>query len=78
MNWPGPRTDIPRYSGVRTADHLYVEYVTGERELYDYNTDPYETENLLAGPSTPEVEAIASELAARLDALRGCSGDKCA
>jgi arylsulfatase A-like enzyme len=78
MNWPGPRTDIPRYSGVRTADHLYVEYVTGERELYDYNTDPYETQNLLVGTATPEIEAIALDLASRLESLRDCAEGGCA
>jgi arylsulfatase A-like enzyme len=77
MEWPGPRTEIPRYSGVRTADHLYVEYQGGERELYDYAADPFEVQNLLAGTPTGDAHEIANQLAARLSALRGCGGSGC-
>jgi arylsulfatase A-like enzyme len=42
---------IPTYCGLRTEHHLYVVYATGERELYDLDTDPYELENL-AGAKT--------------------------
>lgn len=41
---------IPGWSGVRTAEALYVEYVTGERELYDLTgalgrADPNQLDN---------------------------------
>lgn len=36
----------PEYHGVRTERYLYVEYVTGERELYDLRSDPNELRNL--------------------------------
>lgn len=36
------------YVGVRSRDWLYVENGSSERELYDYQRDPYELDNLLA------------------------------
>jgi arylsulfatase A-like enzyme len=77
MDWPGPRADIPRFSALRTATHLYTEYRTGEHELYDYASDPYELQNLLAGDPPAEVEQLATTLAARLDELRGCRAGDC-
>jgi N-acetylglucosamine-6-sulfatase len=38
----------PSYCGVRTARWKYVYYQTGERELYDLTTDPYELQSLHA------------------------------
>jgi N-acetylglucosamine-6-sulfatase len=77
MKWPGPRAKIPSYSAVRTADRLYVEYSTGERELYDYGSDPQETRNLLAGSQLLEEDDPAAQLALRLDAIRTCEGASC-
>lgn len=77
MQWPGDRTEIPRYSALRTPDHLYVEYRNGGRELYDHAGDPREVQNLLAGNPTPEAAALAAQLAARLDELRNCRGAAC-
>jgi hypothetical protein len=58
-----------------------VEYGTGERELYNYDDDPNELENLLADweghVPLPAAEAIAATLAARLGELRGCVGATC-
>lgn len=81
MQWPGPRTEIPRFSALRTSTHLYAEYRTGERELYDYGSDPYELDNLLANwnghtPSS-QAETMAVQLAGRLSALRDCAGTSC-
>ncbi|MBM3879644.1 MAG: sulfatase [Verrucomicrobia bacterium] len=57
---------------VRTARHRYVEWrawksgaIVG-RELYDYQTDPGETENLA---EQPEQAALVARLARRLEAL---------
>ena len=58
---------------VRTADHLYVEYETGEKELYNLRRDPYELRSRHASASL----ALRSELRARLNALRGCAGEEC-
>jgi N-acetylglucosamine-6-sulfatase len=77
MNWPGPRADIPPFSALRTPTHLYTEYRTGERELYDYASDPYELDNLLVGQPPAEVQQLATALAGRLDELRGCDGGGC-
>jgi N-acetylglucosamine-6-sulfatase len=60
------------YQAARTDRHLYVEYSGGGRELYDYEVDPYELDNLL-----PQDEAAAGPLIARLNALRGCNGSGC-
>ena len=64
---------LPEYAAVRTPDYLYVEYVTGERELYDLRSDPYQLESLHA---TAEPELIFG-LAAWLDELRNCVGEGC-
>jgi arylsulfatase A-like enzyme len=72
MNWPGDRANVPRYSALRTAEHLYVEYQGGGRELYDHSRDPHEVQNLLAEAVTPDAAAEAARLSTRLGALRGC------
>ena len=41
----------PRFTGLRTPTYLYVEYRTGEVELYDVRTDPYELRNLAGSPA---------------------------
>lgn len=66
-------SEAPPYRGVRTADYLYVEYPTGERELYDLRNDPYQLENLVA---TAEPELL-GQLAARLAELSECGGATC-
>jgi N-acetylglucosamine-6-sulfatase len=53
--------------------YKYVEYVSGEKELYDLNADPYELESLHASADP----ALLADLAADLDAMRNCSGDTC-
>ena len=37
----------PTYEAIRTADFLYVEYATGEREYYDLQSDPLELNNII-------------------------------
>ena len=39
-------TAYPAHVGLRTADFKFVEYETGEREVYDLHADPDETTNL--------------------------------
>jgi arylsulfatase A-like enzyme len=63
----------PGWRGVRTRSHLYVEYATGEQELYDMRTDQYQLENL-AGAADPALLAALSRLTA---ALGSCSGTEC-
>jgi arylsulfatase A-like enzyme len=73
--------EVPEYLGLRTLDTLYVVYRTGERELYDYDSDPYELDNLLADweghrPS-PEAGALAATLSTRMEQLHDCAGGAC-
>ncbi len=62
------------YAGVRTEDMKYVEYTTGDFELYDLKFDPYELNSLHDDPDYAEVRQY---LAGRLEELRDCSGDSC-
>jgi N-acetylglucosamine-6-sulfatase len=64
---------IPNYYAVRTAQYSYVEYATGEKELYDLNADPYELTNIYSSASPK----LLSDLKARLDALKTCAGEIC-
>ena len=38
--------NIPEYHGLRTDTYTYVEYLDGDRELYDLRHDPYELTNV--------------------------------
>lgn len=69
-HWPteeGVGSKIPEFYAVRTAEWKYVEYVTGEKELYDLRNDPYELQNVAGQPGYAETE---KELKARLDELK--------
>jgi N-acetylglucosamine-6-sulfatase len=61
---------IPNYSAIRTSRYNYVEYGTGERELYDLDADPTELTNIYDSASP----ALVSSLSSRLDALKSCAG----
>ena len=54
------------YTGLRTASEVYVRYYTGEEELYDLASDPYELTSLHADPAH---EARRLEMASSLAAL---------
>ena len=58
--------------GIRTSDgRKYIEYGDGFKEYYDLSTDPYELRNSYNANSAP------SDLATRLQALKGCAGEAC-
>jgi N-acetylglucosamine-6-sulfatase len=58
---------------LRTEDYLYVEYKTGEHELYDLRKDPYELHNeYTSAPSD-----LKQRLEGQLDALGQCQGAGC-
>jgi arylsulfatase A-like enzyme len=61
------------WSGVRTKRYAYFEYKTGERELYDLQEDPYELKNIHQSVDP----ALLSDLHARLEGLKDCSGQRC-
>jgi N-acetylglucosamine-6-sulfatase len=44
----GPQ--VPAYCGVRTASAMFTQYATGEYELYDLRSDPYEMFNVAHDP----------------------------
>lgn len=70
---------IPRFEAVASADHTYVNYLerSAGEELYDRLVDPYQLDNLLAGPLDERpvgAELLRAELAAKLEQLRTCVG----
>jgi N-acetylglucosamine-6-sulfatase len=75
---PGPPgkedpSDFPAHFGLRTEGFKYVEYGTGERELYDLEQDPDELLNLR--DQVPL--AWLDQLSQRAKALRSCKGETC-
>lgn len=69
-HWPteeGMGSRIPEFHAVRTSEWKYVEYSTGEKELYDLVNDPYELINVA---NDLRYEALMAGLKARLDELK--------
>jgi arylsulfatase A-like enzyme len=64
---------VPSWILYRTATYKYVEYETGERELYDLANDPHELDNLAV--LRPEIDL--APFSAYLEALRTCAGASC-
>jgi arylsulfatase A-like enzyme len=64
---------IPEYHAVRTPRYLYVEYSTGERELYDVQNDPYELHNEVPYARIALLKVLSSEVAA----LKDCKAAAC-
>lgn len=65
--------EAPAFRALRSADVLYTEYETGERELYDLRNDPYELRNVVN-----EVPAdIVRQYAEHLAALANCAAVAC-
>lgn len=63
------------YTGVRTDRYTYVVWTdTGEKELYDRQTDPYQLDNVAGDPAFAAVQA---DLAAKLEQLQDCAGKAC-
>jgi N-acetylglucosamine-6-sulfatase len=63
----------PTYAAVRTDRYTYVEYETGERQLYDLRADPDQLRNIV---STADPKLV-GDLAVQLAALRTCKGEDC-
>lgn len=64
---------LPEFHGIRTDRYTYVEYVTGERELYDDRADPAQVHNL----ATTADPALLSRLSRRVRALVDCRAAGC-
>jgi hypothetical protein len=60
-------------TAVRTGRYLFTRYATGEKELYDLSTDPYELKSVHNTASTE----LKRRLASRLDALESCAAQSC-
>jgi N-acetylglucosamine-6-sulfatase len=70
---------IVKYKAVRNKSFLYVEYTTGERELYDMrrgtaNYDPFQLRSRHASSAYNQIK---TELRTKLSKLRTCSGTSC-
>ena len=63
----------PWLKALRTEQYLFVEYKTGERELYDIKKDPYQLENIYES-APPD---LLGRLNAQLDSLRQCEAENC-
>jgi arylsulfatase A-like enzyme len=73
-NIPVNAWDRP-YKGVRTARYTYVVYTeTGDEELYDRRSDPYELDSVAGDPAYARVK---KRLIADLHELESCSGRAC-
>jgi N-acetylglucosamine-6-sulfatase len=66
--------ETPNYAAIHTSRYVWVEYGSGERELYDLKTDPNQ---LVSRHADPSLARVRDELARRLAALRNCSGAFC-
>ena len=64
---------IPEYHALRTRDFTYIEYATGERELYDLRRDPYQLRNIY--PTADQ--SLVSVLSAGLSAVKRCRETAC-
>ena len=65
----------PDFKAIRTAQNeTFVRYVTGEREFYDMDTDPFQVRSRHADPDKQARESV---LAQRLTALQTCEGAEC-
>ena len=62
------------WSMLRTPRYAYVEWETGEKELYDMKADPYQLRSLHADADKAELIA---QLSSRLSAMKSCSGESC-
>ena len=60
----------PAFKGLRTEANLYVEYNTGEKELYNLVDDPYQIDNLAAKTETQSLEQFSAWLG-RVSSARG-------
>lgn len=62
------------YEGIRVGPYKYVEYIDGERELYDLAADPYELQSRI---NSPRFAGVRSFLARQLRRLETCAGASC-
>ena len=61
------------FDGIRTKEWVYVEYGTGERELYHLARDPHQLDNAVETADP----ALVAALSGRLAEFRTCAGAAC-
>jgi N-acetylglucosamine-6-sulfatase len=62
------------YLGIRLGPYKYIEWPSGEKELYDINKDPSELNNVIRDPNLSPIRAF---LHAQLVRLEVCKGRGC-
>jgi len=62
------------FTGLRARKYTYVDYATGEKELYALDADPYQRQNVGGRPAYATIEKT---LAGELSRMRDCSGSAC-
>ncbi len=65
---------VENYLGVRLGPYKYVEYETGDRELYNLVKDPNELNNQVLNPRYDRVQRFLKD---QIDQLEGCRGRQC-
>ena len=70
---PGATPTNQSYYGLRTQDTLYVEYASGEGELYDLKADPYQLSSLHKVAEAARIKALSN----RLSKLKSCAANTC-
>ena len=65
-NWQAKRNRgknfLGAYSGLRYHNKIYVEWINGDKEFYDFSKDPHELNNAFEDLSLPEREFLKRDL----------------
>jgi arylsulfatase A-like enzyme len=70
---PEELDEAATFNGIRARDMVYVEYGSGERELYDMRADPFQLDNVIRKTDP----ALVATFSKRLEALASCAADAC-
>jgi arylsulfatase A-like enzyme len=70
---PPSRTSWPEYRGLRTERSTYVEYASGDLELYDRVRDPFQLQNAICNTTPTQL----TQLHRTTEALFTCKTDGC-
>ena len=66
---PGSRVRTGHVA-LRTETHSYIEWATGERELYELGDDPHQLDNIYDQSD----ETLKADLHQKLEAIKDCNG----
>ena len=65
-NWQAKRNRgknfLGAYSGLRYHNKIYIEWINGDKEYYDFSDDPHELSNAFENLSTPEQRLLKRDL----------------